>query len=110
MGKIGNENYTVRFEHNIEPKYLYLKDGDNTYKVRNKTKSTTICYLLDERFKPIFQATVEFMPNLSQFYVKEVGRFESLCKVLKNLEIEESEEIIIDYFARFMKHETCMEL
>ena len=99
MNKIGNDYYRVSWEHNIEPKYLFLTCEDHTYKVRNKQKSTTTCFLKDDEHKIIFQETVTLNPN-DKGYVKETGRTESLFRVLTNLDEGQSEEIALSYWKR----------
>ena len=85
MSYIGNNNYRVTWQHNIEPKFIVITHNGVDYRVKNKVKSSTTCILLGERSKPIFQATVVLNPKDGN-YVKEVGRTESLLRVLNNLE------------------------
>ena len=99
MNKIGNDYYRVSWFHDQQPKYLTLTCGDHTYKVLNKEKSTTTCFLKDDEHKIIFQATVTLNPKDGN-YVKETGRTESLLRVLGNLDINQSEEIFLSYWNR----------
>lgn len=99
MNKIGNDYYRVSWEHNRQPKYLILTCGDYTYKVLNKEKSTTTCFLKDDEHKIIFQSTVTLNPKDGN-YIKEVGRTESLFRVLTNLDEGQSEEIAMSYWNR----------
>ncbi len=99
MNKIGNDYYRVSWEHNQVAKYLTLTCGDHTYKVLNKEKSTTTCFLKDDEHNIIFQSTVTLNPKDGN-YVKEAGRTESLFRVLTNLNIDQSEEIAHSYWSR----------
>ena len=100
MNKIGNDYYTVSFEHNIEPKYITLYCGDHSYKVRNKKSSSTLCFLKDEDNNIIFQSELSYKATKSGFYNKEIARTESLLKVLANLDMDQSEEIFLSYWNR----------
>lgn len=106
MSRIGNVQYRVRFEHNMQPKYITLTDKyGNKYKVLNKEQSTTTCHL-DEfgETKPTYTATVRLFPgNCERYedtYCKETGRKKALIKVLANLEIHDRTLIWESYFNR----------